>query len=536
MRARDRILRSRRLSRGKALIVCAGALAAATPLAHAGVSPILTCDMAGVGSAPLVSDLPTLPTTTPPNDTSVTVTSVSTGATNTGIPYCLVRLRVQPAININVALPMDGNWNGRLQSQGGGGYAGSVGTPTGPVNDGYIGVQTDTGHTGGSGTFGMLTPVPNGAPNTQLQIDFAYRSEHLMAVLGKQLAQAFYGQLPAYSYWNGCSTGGRQGLRMAQDFPGDYDGMVVNAPAIHWDRFIAAEIWPQVAMRVLTGGPVSSAKQTLATNAAIAACDMIDGVVDGLLTNPRQCKYNPVYDRSITNEACASTDGSCLSPAEAHAIQLIWEGPSGTHNKSLWPGLERGTSLSGLGGTNPFSIAVAHARYWVYFDPDWDWQTLDFSNYETYFNDAIRMVGPMMASDDPDLSAFRDRGGKIITMHGLADQLIFPRGTSMYYEDVTRRLGGGYRQTQQFYRYFEAPGVAHCAGGSGPQPQNLLQAVVDWVEKGQAPDRILATRTLGDGTTMSRPLCPYPAVAKHTGSGSTNDAENFICTMSGMSK
>jgi len=170
-------------------------------------TPVLTCDNVGVGNVSLVSDLPTLPTTTPPNSSAATITSVSTATTAGGTSYCLVKVLVPPAINIWVGLPTGGKWNGRLQSEGGGGYAGSVGVPTGSIDGGYVGVQTDTGHVGGSGTFGMLTPVPNGAPDVQLQTDFAYRSEHEMAVIGKQLAQAFYGQLPVYSYWNGCSTG-----------------------------------------------------------------------------------------------------------------------------------------------------------------------------------------------------------------------------------------------------------------------------------------------------------------------------------------
>lgn len=209
---------------------------------------------------------------------------------------------------------------------------------------GYVGVQTDTGHSGGSGAFGMLTAVPNGAPNTQLQIDFAYRSEHLMAVLAKQLIQAFYGQPQTYSYWNGCFTGGRQGLRMAQDFPNDYDGYVIAAPAIHWDRFIAAELWPQVVMQNELGRTISSAKLTLATNAAIAQCDALDGVTDGLLNDPRQCTYNPVNDAAITTDSCTATNNACLMPAEATAIQKIWTGPTNAKGKSLWYGLERGAA------------------------------------------------------------------------------------------------------------------------------------------------------------------------------------------------
>jgi hypothetical protein len=493
----------------------------------ANATPVLTCDTAGIGSVKLLSDLPTLPTTTPPNDASATITSVSTGTTG-NVSYCLVKVLVPPAINIWVGLPMGGSWNGRLQSEGGGGYAGSVGIPTGSIAAGYVGVQTDTGHVGGSGTFGMLTPVPNGAPDVQLQSDFAYRSEHEMAVIGKQLAKAFYGESPAYSYWNGCSTGGRQGMRMAQQFPGDYHGILAGAPAFHWDRFQAYQIWPQVVQRLDAGGPIAGAKQTLATNAAVAACDASDGVTDGVIRDPRTCTYNPVNDPAITQASCTSTNNACLTPGEASAVFKIWNGARNASGKLLWPGVERGAALNGLGGTNPFAIAVAQPRFWVYFDPTWDWTTLNYANYEAFFKDSMRMVNPTMASENPDLSAFRNSGGKIVMWQGWSDQLIMPQGSIMYYDAVTNFMGGGYAQTQQFFRHFMAPGVGHCSGGTGPQPQNLLQSVVDWVEQGKAPDRITASRTTG-GTTQTRPLCPYPTVAKYSGSGSTDDQANFTC-------
>jgi pimeloyl-ACP methyl ester carboxylesterase len=498
-----------------------------TMLAHAQISNILTCDAAGIGGVHLLSDLATLPTTIPPNDSSAAITSVTTGTTGT-TPYCLVKVLVPPAINIWVGLPMGGKWNGKLQSEGGGGYAGSVGIPTGSIGGGYVGVQTDTGHTGGSGSFGMLTPVPNGAPNVQLQTDFANRSEHEMAVIGKQLAQAFYGQLPTFAYWNGCSTGGRQGMRMAQDFPADYNGILAGAPAFHWDRFQAQQIWPQMAMRIDAGGPVAGAKQTLATNAAVATCDALDGVTDGVLTDPRVCTYNPVNDPTITKATCTSTDNTCLTPGEASAIQKIWAGPTNPQGKQLWFGATRGTALNGLAGTTPFSIAVAQPQFWVYFDPTWDWKTLTYQNYQQFFVKTMQQVGPIMASENPDLTAFRNLGGKILMWQGFADQLIMPQGSIAYYDAATNFLGGGYAQTQQFFRHFLAPGVGHCGGGSGPQPQNLFQTVVNWVETGVAPDTVLASKAITGGT-QTRPLCPYPAFAKYKGSGSTDDANNFVC-------
>ena len=502
------------------------------------IAPITTCDMAGIGQAQLVSDLPTNPNTNPPNDASVTITSVTTGTTG-GIPYCLVKLLVKPAINIWVGLPTGNNWNGRLQSEGGGGYAGSVGTPTGSITAGYIGVQTDTGHTGGSGTFGCLndcagaTQASPGMPDKQRQADFAYRSEHLMAQLGKQLAQAFYGQLPVYSYWNGCSTGGRQGLRMAQQFPRDYNGILAGAPAIHWDRFQAYQIWPQMVRSIETQGAsytsaILTAKQTLATNAAIAACAnrYPNGSQDNFIIDPRTCTYNPANDPTITTASCTTTNTTCLTPGEATAFYKTWDGARNTQGQLLWFGVERGAALSGLAGTNPFSIAIAQPQYWVYFYPQWDWHTLTYDNYEAFFYETFQRVAPMMASDNPNLSPFRDAGGKIVMWQGWADQLIMPQGSTSYYENVAKyTTGGDYSQLQTWYRHFMAPGVGHCGGGSGPQPQNLFQAVVNWVENGVAPDTITST---GGGRT--RPLCPYPKVQTYIGgSADPNQPTSFVC-------
>ncbi len=508
-------------------------------VAHAqGIAPITTCDTAGIGQAQLVSDLPTAPSTNPPSDTSVVITSVSTGTTG-GIPYCLVKLLVKPAINIWVGLPTGPNWNGKLQSEGGGGYAGAVGIATGSIGAGYVGVQTDTGHTGGSGTFGCVndcagaTQASPGTMDKQRQTDFAFRSEHLMAVLGKQLAQAFYGQLPVYSYWNGCSTGGRQGLRMAQQFPTDYNGILAGAPAIHWDRFQAYQIWPQMVMSLDTGGAISNAKQTLATNAAVAACGTSypDGTKDNFITDPRKCTYNPALDPTITTASCTSANNTCLTPAEAGAIQKIWQGARNTSNKLLWFGVERGAALSGLAGTTPFAIAVAQPQYWVYFYPQWDWHTLTYANYEAFFNKTVQWVAPIMSSDVPNLTAFRNTGGKILTWQGWADQLIMSQGSTSYYDSVTQFMAGGdYSQIQPWYRHFMAPGVGHCGGGTGPQPQNLFGTLVNWVENGVAPATILSSRTV-NGVTQTRPLCPYPASAMYSGSGSTNDAASFVCAV-----
>jgi hypothetical protein len=203
----------------------------------------------------------------------------------------------------------------------------------------------------------------------------------------------------------------------------------------------------------------------------------------------------------------------------------------GKSDKRLWYANERGTDLTGLGGATPFPIATEQPKFWVYFDPAWDWQTLDFDNYLQFFRDTVARVGPIMASDDPNLARFRNQGGKLILWHGFADQLIVPEGTIDYYDAVTRRLGGGYERTGKFARLFMAPGVGHCGGGVGPQPQGMFEALVSWVEQGKAPEKILASKTSA-GVTQTRPLCPYPAFARWNGQGSTDDAANFVCRVS----
>lgn len=499
-----------------AVLMCLAAMLLFAVITHAQVT---TCDMAGIGSASLTADVP-----------GVTITGVSTGTAGT-VPYCLVKVLVPQAIKIWVGLPMGGMWNQRLQSEGGGVYCGSVGVPA-SMAAGYVGVTTDTGHTGKppvpflDGSFAMLT---EGEPNIPLQIDFSYRSLHMMAVIGKQLIQDFYGAQPLlYSYWNGCSTGGRQGLAMAQRYPEDYDGILAGAPAIHFDRFQASHIWPTIVQKFENGGPVSIEKQNLATNAAVTACDELDGIVDGVLRDPRECRYDA---KNLIRAGCQSDDDTCLTKTEASAINKIWYGPTNKKgNKRLWYGLPRGTFLGALAGASPFPVAIEQPRYWVYYDPDWDWNLLNYSNYEAFFNDTIREMSVSgTATDNPDLAPLRDNGTKLLMWHGFSDQLIMAEGTIDYYDRVVKEVGGGYRHVKEFARLFMAPGVAHCGGGTGPMPQNLFDYLVDWVENGVAPETILASKDMGGGMTQTRPLCPYPDLAVWTGHGSTDDAANFVC-------
>ena len=432
----------------------------------------------------------------------------------TNLPaFCRVALTVEPQIKIEVWLPKA--WNERYQGVGGGGYAGviSYGAMATALRAGYATASTDTGHpSSAGGTFALNA---DGTLNWRLIEDFASRSLHEMVRKAKALIHAHYGDAPKYSYWTGCSTGGRQGLMAVQRFPQEYDGLVIAAPAINWERFIAAELWPQVVMHQRLGAPIGADKLNAVTSDAIAACDARDGVADGVINDPRKCDYDPAASAALT-------------PAEAAAVRRIWEGPTGKNGKRVWFGLERGTSLAGLAGTNPFAIAQQHFQYWVMQDPSAGWRTLTEASFEKYFKASHKKFNEVIGTDDADLERFRKHGGRIVMWHGEADQLIFPRGTLNYYERVLDE-NGGLKRVDDFMRLFMAPGVAHCAGGAGPNPVGLLEAVVDWVENRVAPQRILATRALPDGTLRSRPLCAYPKTAKWIGTGSTDDAASFAC-------
>jgi pimeloyl-ACP methyl ester carboxylesterase len=437
--------------------------------------------------------------------------------------FCRVTLTVAPRIKIEIWLPKD-TWNGRFRAEGGGGYAGQIsyGGLAQGIRGGYATASTDTGHPASAG--GTFVLNPDGTLNTSAVTDFAERSLRELATESKAVIKAYYGSAPTYSYWNGCSTGGRQGLVAVQRFPDAYDGLVIAAPAINWDRFIAAELWPQVVMNSVAGGAISASKLTAVTKAAVAACDAGDGVADGVINDPRKCTYDPA---ALVCKAGESGD-SCLSPKEADAVRAIWNGPTSSKGERLWFGLERGAPLGFLAGPNPFFIATTHFQAWVQQDPKADWRTLTTTNFDAYFRASQLKLHDLIATDDAKLDAFRKRGGKMIIWHGEADQLIFPRGTINYYERLLAENGGP-KEVAQFARLFLAPGVGHCGGGDGPAPFGAFEAVVNWVEKGVAPPVLPAIRRREDGSMLSRPLCPYPLTAKWKGTGSTDQAANFSC-------
>jgi tannase/feruloyl esterase len=437
-------------------------------------------------------------------------------------------------INIRVGLPLnsvdggtggvEGAWNGRTQATGGGGCAGSL-SVTAAVRTGYVGSGTDAGHAGGDCEPGVNT---DGTYNLQFINDFIRNGIKQQVLFMKAMAREYYGAKPAYNYWNGCSTGGRQGYLIAQELPRELDGILANAPAIYWTRFQTAQMWGQLVMKDLVGGPISAAKLNQATASAVAACDATDGVTDGVIDDPRTCRFSAKSNICGASTAPAS---NCLTEAEAEAVDRIWDGPRNTRGDRIWFGLDRGTSLPALNGTVPFALGSTQF-HWNEHDRTFDWKTVSADGYAQVAQDGSRNIADVTDTFG-DLDEFKHQGGKLLTFVGGNDQLIMPRGVINYYREMAARYGRhndpDFRNLQSFYRLFRAPGVGHCGGGSGPQPLNLFDALVNWVEKGVAPETIVAQGGAGAPPTRTRPLCAYPETAIYNGSGSTDDAANFHC-------
>jgi len=483
--------------------------------------------VAAVGTDRPVRSCESLAAVQLPHTTIVSATSVPASVS---VPaHCAVQAVVSnpPAddqIRIGVWLPTE-NWNRRFQGLGGGGFSGGSPTavPTAALQAGYAAAATDAGHTGFSGSFALN---PDGTLNWQLIADFGYLGIHEMTVTAQELVRRFYGR-PFRSYFNGCSTGGRQGLMEAQRYPKDYDGIAAGAPAINWTKFHPAQFWGQLQMR-LAGNVVAPCKLAAVTQAAIAACDPRDGVTDGIVGDWPGCRFDA---RTLigTGTACGA-----ITAADADLVNMMWAGPRGVDGEFLWYGLEREASLLALnnsvGGVGvPFFVGLEWFRYWLLQDPSWDWQTMTYEHYLLLFQQSVLQYQAVIATDDPDLSGFRDAGGKVVFWHGAADPLIFFRGSVDYYERLVAATGGA-KQTDKFARFFVAPGVGHCGGGQGAAPTDALDAVVRWVEQGRAPAHLSGQRTDSAGNVvLTRPVCQYPLVARYKGHGDTMDAKNFIC-------
>jgi feruloyl esterase len=437
--------------------------------------------------------------------------------------FCRVTGTLTPsadsAIRMEVWLPI-AKWNGKLEGVGNGGWAGSIfyGALADAVSSGYAVVATDTGHAGGmgDGTFAFNHP--------EKLTDFGYRAVHEMTVTAKAVALAAYGTAPRLSYWFGCSTGGRQGLKEAQKYPADYDGILAGAPANFMTHLATQGMWVAHATLKDPASHLSREKFEALHAAVLAQCDEADGVKDGVLRDPRTCRFDP------SSIACPAgiDSGSCLMPPQAEAARKIYGATTNPRTgAAIFPGLEpsseRGWGIL-AGGPGPLSISNDYFKYVVFRNPDWDFKTFDFDK-DVAKTDAVD--DGLLNAIDPDLKPFFARGGKLLLYHGWTDPLIAPRNTIDYYESVVHALGVD--AAAQSMRLFMAPGMDHCFGGDGPSVFDGVTALDQWVEQKRAPDRIVASHLTAGKPDRTRPLCAYPNVAVYTGTGSTDDEANFVC-------
>lgn len=466
---------------------------------------------------------------TPPDGTAVTVPA-----------FCRVSGVARPTadseIKFEVWLP--NAWNGRFDQGGNGGYGRGFNVPggfmIGALNRGYAVAGTDMGH---PRTFGYDVTWAIGHP--EKLNDWAYRANHVTAQNAKAIIRAYYGEFARFSYFTGCSDGGHEALMEAQRFPDDFDGIIGGALANNWTRQSAGHIWQGTA---LIDAGFTASKLALVAKASVAACDGLDGIVDGLIEDPRRCSFDPAVLQ------CKGADApDCLTAAQVDAVRKNYAGPRNPRTGELvYPGVERGGEAlwTFVMPPTPGGIGLPFYRDLVFANPAWDMHTLDYDR-DVALGDA--RFGPIINSTNPDLRDFRDLGGKFIMYHGWSDQAINPRNSVNYLNSVAdffaRHERGGHKRGERkdvssFIRLFMIPSMPHCLGGPGVNTFDALTALERWVEDGISPESIRASNAgLGLGPnvmsaapgTLSRPLCAYPKVARWTGKGGTSDAANFRC-------
>ncbi len=468
------------------------------------------------------------------------IAAVSVPAAGMTPAHCRVTGLLSPEIAFEVSLPA--KWNGRFYMIGNGGLAGEAMDDPGRVAQrnaalqvGFAFAQTNTGHDARkepSGSFVLSNP--------EKATDYAWRAVHLTAVTTRHITKDYYGKPISRAYWNSCSNGGRQGLLEAQRFPQDFDGIIANSPWVDQTGFTVGAMWNQKA---LSAAHVTPAKLAMVGEKVMAKCDAVDGLKDGLIDDPRKCDFDPTRDIPV---CAAGTDGeNCLTAFEAEAMAKVYGGPV-SNGKPFFPGYMVGSEAvvtGGFGGGGSasgwmnvivaaqpdrkpadFNLAEGIMRYLVLRPPqaDYDYLKFDYDRDVHLLDD----WGKQADATNPDLSKFRKRGGKLIVTYGWADTILQPMMGVNYYEQALAKNGS---DTPEFFRLFMAPGMGHCGGGIGPDRHDSVTAMVNWVEKGKAPDLMIASRVADNRVVRTRPLCAYPQVARYSGTGSIDDAANFRC-------
>ena len=465
-------------------------------------------------------------------------------------PFCRVQGTIRPSpdsdITFEVWLPPAAAWNGKYEGVGNGGFAGSLIYPSMDwgLEGGYAMSGTDTGHAGGSLDAGWALGHP------EKITDFGWRAVHETASTAKAIIEAYYAKAPARSYFAGCSDGGREALMEAERFPKDYDGIVAGAPANSWTALLANGVSIDQALTATPDSWISPEKLSVVTDAALKACHGENGILD----DPGECHFDP------SSLICkAGETGQCLSAPQVTALKTIYSGlhdasgntlmpgfpPGGESGPPAWPLWITGTEPKRVAGTLIYGFQTGYFTDMVYDSPSWDFHSESAANDLT---EAQKKTGSAVDATDPDLSAFRAAGGKLLQYHGWSDAAIPAPSSILYYEQVATKLGG-IDNVKPFYRLFMAPGMQHCGLGLGPNAvggvfglpspsrdptHDVVAALAHWVEDGKAPDQIIATNYRDNdpakGVVAQRPWCAYPAVARYSGQGDRSDAASYACT------
>ncbi|KAE9974295.1 hypothetical protein EG328_003940 [Venturia inaequalis] len=459
--------------------------------------------------------------------------------------------------SVQVWLPTEG-WNQRIQASGGGWNAGlhdaGLKAMTGSVIQGYAAIGTNGGYPPDTGpeAWDVLKDGKIDMLNFQ---HYATTSLRDLSIVGKSVVKSFYGQPAKYSYWNGCSQGGRQGLTLAQKYPDAFDGIAASAPVIGWGHLIPAGFWPQAAMNEIGQYPHACELKTI-TAAAIKACDGNDGIVDGLVSDPDSCKFDPspLLD---TKADCGTLSNIRISPAAIKVAQTSWAGLRSSVHSYMWTPANHDAALvtegsvplisstlpyfnvtTGLADTQcfangtctgkPFDIPRDWIRYFIAKDAKYDYTKIGFKEYDDLLAKSVDEYGPIIGSDSPNMTAFAKAGGKLISYHGTADSIITSRISKRYFDTVL----GFDSNARDYYRLFEAPGVGHCWTATGLYPSGIFDSLVNWVEKGQVPDVMEVNMTsVPFARKKTRTLCPYPQKSKYKGSGNEYAASSFECSI-----
>jgi feruloyl esterase len=439
--------------------------------------------------------------------------------------HCRVTLVLKPTpdsnINVELWLPTE-NWNGKFLAVGNGGWAGSIqgyGDMQAALRRGYATAATDTGHSAADGPNGMFA-----LGHAEKIVDFAYRALHDMTVKSKRLIDVFYAEPLDYSYYKGCSTGGRQGVMAAQRYPGDYDGIIAGALANRHIHMHTAGSYRSIELARRPEGAISEAKAKLVNDAVMKQCDTLG---EGFLNNPRQCSFD------VNTLACPAgkSGDSCLTPAELKTVHTFYEGLHTSDGKLVFSGQNIGNPIPALASRpeGPGDNLTDSIKILGFQNADYDWRQFDLDRDLPLIDAAAGFVDAV----DPDLRAFKAQGGKLLLYAGWRDTGITPENTVLYYESVREEMGGdrdasaGVRDQTDWMRLFMVPGMGHCRGGPGVDTFDTLGALEQWREHDVAPAEMPAT---GRESGLARPLCAYPAYAKYDGSGDLKDAANWSCS------